>query len=65
MNGGWHVKSAVSTAAHLIERVEIAALVEETEIVTDDGGYAWKALNAPPVAPPTVVVARFAVVGGF
>ena len=65
VNGGWHVESTASAAAHPIERAEIAALVEETEIVADDGGYAWKALNAPPIAPRAVVVAGFAVVGGF
>ena len=65
VNGGWRVKSATSIATHLVERAEIAALVEETEIITDDGGYAWKALNVPPVASLAVVVAGFAVVGGF
>ena len=65
MNGGWHVESAVSAAAHPVERVEITTLEEETKIIADDGGYAWKALNAPPVAPPAIVVAGFAVVGGF
>ena len=65
VNGGWHVESAASAAAHPVERAEIAALVEETEIITNDGGYAWKALNAPPVAPPVIMVVGFAIVGGF
>nr|XP_019702979.1 uncharacterized protein LOC109505165 [Elaeis guineensis] len=56
-NGGWHVEIATCTTAHPVERAEIAALVKETEIVTDDDGYAWKVLNAPPIAPPVVVVA--------
>nr|XP_010932191.2 E3 ubiquitin-protein ligase RNF12-A-like [Elaeis guineensis] len=30
------------------------------EIIADDGGYAWKVLNEPSVAPPAVVVAGFA-----
>ena len=64
-NGGWHVEIATSTTAHPVERAEIAALVKETEIVADDNGYAWKVLNAPPIAPSIVVVAGFAVVGGF
>ena len=57
--------SAVSAAADPVERAEITALVEETEIIVDDDGYAWKVLNAPPVAPSAVVVAGFIVVGGF
>ena len=65
VNGGWRVEIATSAAAHPVERAEIAALVEKTKIVADDSSYAWKMLNAPPVAPPTVVVAGFVVVGGF
>ena len=65
VNGGWCIEIAVSAAAHPVERAEIIALVEETEIVAKDGGYAWKALNAPSVASPMVVVAWFTVVGGF
>ena len=64
VNGGWRVESIASVAAHPVERAEIAILVE-TEIVTNDSGYAWKALSVPPIAPPTVVVVGFAVVGGF
>ena len=65
VNGGWHVEMAASAAAHPVERAKIAALVEEMEIVANDGDYAWKVLNAPSVALPTVVVVGFAIVGGF
>ena len=40
VNGGWRVESAVSAATHPVERAEIITLVEETEIIPDDGGYA-------------------------
>ena len=65
LNGGWCIGIAVSAAAHPIERAIIVALVKKMEIIANDGGYAWKAPNAPPVAPPTVVVSGFAVIRGF
>ena len=63
MNGGWHIESVASVAVRLDKRAETVALMKETAV--DDGGCAWMASNAPPIALPVVVVAGSATAGGF
>ena len=65
VNDGWRIESAASVATRPDERAEMAALVKETVIAVDDGGCAWMAPTAPPVAPPVVVVAKSTAAGGF
>ena len=65
VNDGWRIESAASAATHPVERAKMATLMEAIEIVADDGGCVWMALNVPSVAPSIVVVARFATAGGF
>ena len=64
-NCGWGVGSTVNVAAHPDKIAKTTALVKGTEITMDDGGCVWSASYVPSVVPLAVVVAGFAVVGGF
>ena len=65
MNNEWHDESAENVVVHLDEKIEMVTLEKEMVIIVDDGGCAWMALTAPPVAPPAAAAVGFVAVGGF
>ena len=64
-NGERHGENVEKVVARYDENVEtIIILGMKKEIIMEDGGCAWMALNAPSVSPSVVAATMFVVVGG-